>query len=140
MNITHHHFGITASSCGLEEVVKTEEFMHELPFAEGMLAIVLDEVKGVAVNKITKINLTIGRLSGILPACIRYSFEVLSRKTLAEGAALEISQPEAQVHCRNCEADFTSKGLDDLNCPICNMKNIELLSGRDFTVDSIEWQ
>ena len=46
--------------------------MHELPFTESILAIVLEEAKGVQANKVTKIDLTIGKLSGILPACVPF--------------------------------------------------------------------
>jgi hydrogenase nickel incorporation protein HypA/HybF len=114
--------------------------MHELPFTESILAIVLEEAKGVQADKVTQIDVTIGKLSGILPACVQFAFDVLSRKTLLEGARLTFHEPAGQVRCRNCSITFASQGFDDLTCPGCSQKKIEVLSGREFTVDSIEWE
>jgi len=114
--------------------------MHELPFTERVIAIILEEAEGVYASKINKVELTIGKLSGILPACVQFAFSVLSRKTLAEGAKLEFHEPEGQVLCRSCKTVFNSKGFDDLSCPNCQKKKIEVLSGKEFTVDSIEWE
>lgn len=113
--------------------------MHELPLIEKMLDIILEEAKAEQAAKITKIELTIGKLSGILPACVQFGFDVLSRKTIAAGAKLEIHQPGGQVRCRKCSEIYTSQGVDDLNCPNCKEKQFQVLSGREFTVDSIEY-
>ncbi len=114
--------------------------MHELPFTEAILDIVLNEAKGVKANKVNRIDITIGKLSGIMPECVQFAFDVISRETIAEGAKLEFYQTPGQVRCRNCGTTFSSQGFDDLTCPNCNKQKIEVLTGREFIVDSIAWE
>ena len=114
--------------------------MHELPFTESILSIVLEEAKTVQASKVTQVDLTIGRLSGIVPSCVQFAFDVISRKTIAGGAKIVFNEPLATVRCRNCVATFSSSGFDDLACPNCGEKKIDVITGREFTVDSIEWE
>ena len=111
--------------------------MHELPYTEALLDIVLHEAKGVNANKVNRIDIIIGRLSGIMPECVQFAFDVISRKTIAEGAKLEFHRTPGKVRCRNCGTTFSSQGFDDLACPDCKDQKIVVLAGREFIVDSI---
>jgi len=114
--------------------------MHELPITENILAIALEEANSVQASKITRIDLTIGKLSGIMPACVQFQFDIISKKTIAAEAKLVFNQPPSKVHCRQCDTTFSSEGFDDLTCPNCGERLIEVISGRELTVDSIEWE
>jgi hydrogenase nickel incorporation protein HypA/HybF len=114
--------------------------MHELPVTESILCIVLDEAKMARAAKVTHIELTIGRLSGIVPECVQFQFDVISQKTIAAGATLVFNRPPAQICCRACLQTFLSEGFDQLTCPTCHQKHVEVLTGRELTVDAIEWE
>lgn len=102
-----------------------------------MLAIVLEQAKAAEASKVTKINLTIGQLSGIVPECVQLQFEMLSLRTMAAGASLAFNQPPASVHCRNCDETYSPEGFQ-LTCPKCRKKEFEVISGRECRVESIE--
>ena len=57
--------------------------MHELPFVMNMLSMVIEEAKKVRASKITKIDLSVGELSGFVPDYIQYHFNIISRDTIA---------------------------------------------------------
>ena len=114
--------------------------MHELPVTESILCIVLDEAKMARAERVTSIELTIGRLSGIVPECVQFQFDVISQKTIAAGATLVFNRPQARIRCRDCGQTFLSEGFDQLTCPNCNKKHVEVLTGREMTVDAIEWE
>ena len=110
--------------------------MHELPFTISMLDIVFEHAKAANATKITKIDLVVGKLTGIVPECIQFQFDVLKKNTIAEEAELSFHQPENKLRCRNCDITFTAD--KSLKCPHCGKKNIEVITGREYYVESIE--
>jgi hydrogenase nickel incorporation protein HypA/HybF len=111
--------------------------MHELSITESILSITLEKAKAVPANKVTKINLTIGELSGIVDDCVQFYFDIISKDTIAAEASLSFNRPPTKLRCRNCGTIFTP---DNLNwaCPNCQEQKIEIISGRECYVESIE--
>ncbi len=111
--------------------------MHELSITQSILSIALEKAEAVQAKKLTKINLTIGELSGIVDECVEFYFELLSKDTIAAGASLCFDRPPIKLRCRNCDTVFSP---DKLNwaCPNCQEQNIEIISGRECYVSSIE--
>jgi hydrogenase nickel incorporation protein HypA/HybF len=111
--------------------------MHELPVTISILSIVLEHAKTSQASKISRINLTIGELSGIVPEYIELQFDMISKDTIAAGATLSIHQPPIGLRCRNCDNVFSPDGKN-WTCPNCGEENIEIVSGRECFVESIE--
>ncbi len=111
--------------------------MHELSITQSILSIALEQAKTAQANKITKINLTIGELSGIVDDCVEFYFELLSKDTIAAGASLCFDRQPTKVRCRNCDTIFSPDNLD-WACPNCQEQQIEIISGRECYVSSIE--
>ncbi|MFH0948567.1 MAG: hydrogenase maturation nickel metallochaperone HypA [Elusimicrobiota bacterium] len=110
--------------------------MHELGIAKDLLDIVLLKAKENNLKKITKISVNIGEASGIDRDFLRHSFiDHLLPGTIAESCCLEISKEEVKVKCKECSAEFLPMIF---NCPACQSKEIEILSGKDVYVASIE--
>jgi len=101
---------------------------------------VLDEAKTVQAEKVTQIDLTIGKLSGILPECVQFQFEIISKHTIAVNAELIFNLPPGRIRCRKCDIIFTSEGFNDLRCPTCRKQGTDIIEGRELTLDSIEWE
>ena len=64
--------------------------MHELSLCRNIFDIINEHLTGHKVTRVKKINLNIGRLTGIAHAALRFSYELLSKGTMAEAASLEI--------------------------------------------------
>ena len=111
--------------------------MHELTITQNILSIALEKAQAVQASKINKINLTIGELTGIVADCVQFYFEYLSKDTIAAKATLSFEQPPAKLYCRNCGIIFSPNNLDWI-CPSCHEQNIEIISGRECYVNSIE--
>jgi len=111
--------------------------VHELAITEQMLNIALDEAKAAQVSKITKINLVIGELSGVVSDCVLFYFDFLKKDTAAEEATIDFEPVPAELRCRDCLAEFALP--DSLwICPNCQSSSIEVISGRHCYVESIE--
>ncbi len=111
--------------------------MHELSITQSILSIALEQAKTVQANKITKINLTIGELSGVVDECVQFYFDLLSKDTIAANARLSFQRPPTKLRCRNCATTFSPNNLD-WTCPSCQEQKIEIVSGRECYVTSME--
>ena len=111
--------------------------MHELSITQNILSIALDKACAVHARKVRKINLVIGELSGIVDECVQFNFGFLSKDTIAAEATLFFRQPPTQLRCRNCTTAF-SPCNNDWTCPDCQGRKIEIISGRECYLDSIE--
>lgn len=119
----------------------TEEFqlitVHELAITQNILDIVLSEAKAAQVDKITKINLVIGELSGVVSECVQFYFDFLKKDNPAEEAIIDFKLVPAELRCRGCQTKFNPQDSAWI-CPNCQSTGIEVLSGRDCYIESIE--
>ena len=68
--------------------------MHELSIAEELLDIIIHRARDEHIGSVNTINLRIGRYSGILPDCLTFAFEMLSKDTVAEEARVFVEETE----------------------------------------------
>lgn len=111
--------------------------MHEYSITQSMLSLALEKANEAKANRITQINLVIGELSGIVDECVQFYFDFLSKDTIASGASLSFERKLTKLRCRNCEAVFPPRNYD-WSCPDCHDAKVEIISGRECYVESIE--
>ncbi|HEY4760377.1 MAG TPA: hydrogenase maturation nickel metallochaperone HypA [Thermoguttaceae bacterium] len=112
--------------------------MHELSIVEALIEQVQREVHRVGHRgRILRIELNIGRLSGVNCDSVRFAFDLLAPGTPVEGAELAILVPRAACQCQACNARIE---IDDLvfQCPKCSSDAITIEGGRDLLLQSIE--
>ena len=111
--------------------------MHELSITRNVLDIVIKHAEQAEAQRVRAINLVVGDLTGFVDDSIQFYFDMLSPDTLAEGARLNIQRIQPRVRCRACGEEFIPQ---DFNwaCPKCLAIGGDVLSGREFMVESIE--
>ena len=116
--------------------------MHELAIAESLLQIIVDESKRHGLVSINKVKLQIGRFTAIVPESLTCCFEMLSHDTVASGALIEIESVGIVARCDKCDSSFEVEKHVSLCpvflCPKCGEPAVQLLSGRELSVMSIE--
>ena len=112
--------------------------MHELSIAKALIGQVEEEVeRSGQTGRITYLDVTVGRLSGVSCDSLRFAFELLAPDTLVEGARLNITEPMAKCRCRQCKS-LTEIDELTIECPKCNSREISIEGGRDLLLQSIE--
>ena len=111
--------------------------MHELAITQSLLDIALEQAKVAQANKINRINLVIGELSGIVSDCVQFYFDFLKKDSIAEGASLIFEIVPAQLKCCQCLITFNPKEFL-WTCPDCHSQKVEIVAGREFYMDSLE--
>lgn len=113
--------------------------MHELGIMKNVLEVALEYSEMNCVKKIQAINLSVGALSDIVPQYAQMFFELIAKDTVAENAKINIEKIPAKIRCRSCGTE-TEMDINHLinECDKCGSKSIELISGREFRVNSME--
>jgi hydrogenase nickel incorporation protein HypA/HybF len=119
------------------ELIVLLDGMHELSITQGILSVVLEQAEANQASKITKIDLTIGELSGIASECVEFYFNLLSKNTIAAEASLAFHRTPIKLRCRNCDDSFFPDSLN-WTCPNCREPNVEIVTGRECSITSIE--
>jgi hydrogenase nickel incorporation protein HypA/HybF len=111
--------------------------MHEFSIVETMVNIVLEKAKAANAKKVLRVYLVIGELSGVLNEAVEQYFFFLTKDTIAAGAELFFMRPPTQVRCRNCQTVYSPVNLK-IVCPNCKEQKIEIISGRELYIDSLD--
>ena len=112
--------------------------MHELAIVEALIEQVGTELDRAGHNAAVKrLELAVGRLSGVHCDSLRFAFELLAPGTPAAGAELSIREPPAISRCRQCG---TSAEIAEMvaACPHCGSPEIVIEAGRELLLESIE--
>ncbi|HEX9897450.1 MAG TPA: hydrogenase maturation nickel metallochaperone HypA [Dehalococcoidales bacterium] len=111
--------------------------MHELAITQSMFDIVLKQAEQVKAKKVTKINLVIGEMTGVVSDCIQFYMDFLSKGTVAEGVVVSVNSVPPTAKCLSCGKTFKVKELE-WKCPHCDGINLEVTGGKELFVESIE--
>lgn len=111
--------------------------MHELSIASNLMDIVKQTVDGQNVSRVTSLHITIGELSTVVPDCLAFAFGIISKGSVAEGARLDFEKTPLIGKCGDCGREFHVANYVFL-CPECESRKIEILSGKEFMLKSIE--
>ena len=111
--------------------------MHELAITQSILNIVTEHARRAGAQRVLRIHLVVGDLTGFIDDSIQFYMDLLSPGTVAEGAELVIQRVPARVRCRTCGAEFEPRDFQWL-CPSCDAVGGEVVAGQEFRVESIE--
>jgi hydrogenase nickel incorporation protein HypA/HybF len=112
--------------------------MHEMGIAMQIIEIasasIPQDVPGVRVERV---NLKIGKLAAVVPESLRFCFEIASRETPLAGSELHIDEIPVVARCKACQTEWVING-PVFTCAACNSGQIDILSGRELNIESIE--
>ena len=108
--------------------------MHELGITQNVVAIVAERARG---QKVLRVTLEVGKLSGMLPEAIRFCFDICSQGTPLQGARLHIIEPEGRGQCSGCGAEpALSAPLG--RCPACGEPTLRMVAGTELKIKEME--
>ncbi len=111
--------------------------MHEMGIAIRVLEIVEESLPGAAEIQVERINLTVGKLTAVVPDSLKMCWEVASEGTPVEGAELVFTEIPVKLTCRACGEDSEIEDLPFI-CAACDSPDTAVVSGRELFVESVE--
>jgi hydrogenase nickel incorporation protein HypA/HybF len=108
--------------------------MHELSITQAVVDAVAERM---GERRVTRVRLSIGRLSGVVVDSVRFCFDLVAEGTTLAGAVLEVDEPAGHCRCADCGTEFD---VDDplVLCPACVGANVDVQSGRELRIVSVE--
>ena len=112
--------------------------MHEMGIALQIVEIATASLPAdLSAARIAKVNLKVGKLAAVVPESLQFCFNVAVKDTPLEDAVLAIEEVPVVARCKDCQAQWTINEPVFV-CKICQSGSLEILSGRELDIESIE--
>jgi len=112
--------------------------MHEMGIALEIIKIATESIPAEHADaRVERVYLEVGKLAAVVPDSLSFCFGIASENTRLHGAELVIEEIPVVAKCRDCSHQWTIERAA-FSCLACNSGNIELLSGRELDIRSIE--
>lgn len=111
--------------------------MHEMALCEGIIQIVEDEARRQPFSKVKAVYVEIGALSHVAPEAMKFCFEAVAARTIAQGATLEIIERPGLAWCMACSSsvEINQRGEP---CPSCGSYQLQITAGEAMRVKELE--
>jgi hydrogenase nickel incorporation protein HypA/HybF len=111
--------------------------MHEYSVTRELVDLCNREAEQHDMQHIHCVYIKIGKFTGFSADAIRFYFEYLCPGTRCENAELIFRDMPIQIKCRSCLKTSTIEE-PVMICPVCQGSDLEIMSGRELAVESIE--
>ena len=111
--------------------------MHELSIATSLVETAARSAAANGADRVLKVNVRIGTLSGVEPESLSFCFPIVARETVCDGAELHLEIVPGSGTCPKCEA---KSEVHDLlaPCPGCGDWPLRVEGGREMQLESLE--
>jgi len=111
--------------------------MHELSLADALVRQVEELLKREGACRALSVTVSIGRLSGVDREAFEFAFPMVAADTPLASTRLVVKEEAARLHCNGCGQESGAQ-LPLLVCEHCGSTDVEIVSGRDFLLESVE--
>ena len=111
--------------------------MHEMSLCESVLQILEDSAKTQGFERVKTVWLEIGGLAGVEIGAMRFSFDAVTRGTLADRAKLEIIEVPGAAWCMQCAKTVPVTQRFDA-CPGCGSYQLQVTGGDEMKIKELE--
>jgi hydrogenase nickel incorporation protein HypA/HybF len=111
--------------------------MHEVGIMQSTLDIAMEWAQRQGAERIERLGMRVGALSGVVPDALQFAFEVLKQDTVAETAVLELEYIPLRIYCTTCDREFASDGFSHM-CIECGGFDTEVRQGRELEIMYVE--
>jgi hydrogenase nickel incorporation protein HypA/HybF len=108
--------------------------LHELSLSSAIVNTVAKHADG---RRVAVVNLRVGKLRQVIGDTLEFYFAFVARDSVCEGAELRLEVIDAVLHCNACEHRWEIE-IPAFRCPECGGSDVEVASGDEFQVESIE--
>lgn len=112
--------------------------MHELSIALSLIESVEAAAQAAGARRVTRIQLRLGAMSGVVKDALLFSYDIAAQGTLAEGAPLEVEEVPLTVHCPACDQTHMLSLGRGVACPACGNVHTRVVGGKELEIAAIE--
>ena len=113
--------------------------MHEYSIVQALLEQCETYAKANDADKITKVVVKIGRLSGVEAHLLEIAFNTFKEKTVCDGADFIMNLQPVVIVCNDCKKETTLEELH-YRCSHCKSTDVQATDGEDMLLMSLEME
>ena len=111
--------------------------MHEMSLCEGILQVMQTEAQKQGFSQVKNVWLEIGDLAGVEVEAMLFSFDAVTRNSLADGAKLNIINIPGTAWCMQCGKNVPVTERFDA-CPECGSYQLQVTGGDEMRIKELE--
>lgn len=111
--------------------------MHEMSLMASIFDIINQNLTGYPGARVIKVKLVVGAMTNVVPAALQMAFTAMSSGTPVEGAELLIEEVPLTACCHECGWQGEIEQYKFF-CPVCSSMQVEIMTGRELYLDSLE--
>lgn len=111
--------------------------MHEFSLAQSLVEQVTELAVREGADRVTRIDVSIGAMSGVMKEPFEFCFPEAAKGSCLEGCILSVREIPLIVSCSDCGTE-TSSEIFDICCGKCKCRNVSIIAGKDFILNSVE--
>ena len=111
--------------------------MHELSLCAGIVDVLREQARVHDYARVKTVWLEVGELATVEVEALRFGFDVATRGTLADGAALEIVTVPGSAWCVPCGREFATHQRFG-PCPRCGGHQLRITAGDELRIKELE--
>lgn len=111
--------------------------MHEMALCQGVMDALEQAAEAQGFSQVLGVHLQVGKLVALEKSQFIFSFELLSKNTLAENARVDIEEVEGKAWCSHCDSEVSISNLYSA-CPVCREWGLAIFQGKELRIDHLE--
>ena len=113
--------------------------MHEFSIVNALLEMCEKNAKEHNATKITKVEVKIGKLSGVEAHLLETAFDTFKEETVCDGAEFVMHLQDIVLHCHACHQDAAIT-VYEMKCPLCNSTDVSIVDGQEMYLMRLEME
>ena len=113
--------------------------MHEFSIVTALLEMCEKNAKEHNATKITKVEIKVGKLSGVEPHLLETAFDTFKEETVCAGAEFVMQIQDIVVRCQSCQSEATLS-KNEFACPTCNSTELSIVDGEEMYLMHLEME
>ena len=116
--------------------------MHEFSIADNIVKSVISELESLESTPDTtlqKVHIGVGEMRQVVPDTLKFAYNQLTEGTAAENSELIIHDKPLRALCSDCKWEGRLEEMIFI-CPACDSRNLEIISGKELQLESMEFE
>ena len=111
--------------------------MHEMALSRSLVDIIEDQSRAQSFSRVKTVTVELGCLGHVDAMALRFCFDVVTRRTVAEGSELIIVDRPGRIACLDCGAvgEVARRTAD---CPECDSPRVMIAGGNEIKLTELE--
>lgn len=111
--------------------------MHEYSVVQSLLDLCQEHAAANNAQRVTKVVVKIGVMSGVEPYLLKEAFEAFKKATVCEDAQFIMNIQKVKIRCDNCNNENELEKNEYL-CPKCQSNMIDVIDGDEMFLMQLE--